>query len=79
MISNDLNNYMKAIKHKKETIKNIPMISSERNTSMNNQQKRCFACKKDLRPFYSKTVRDFKTKELRILCADCTIKTVKRN
>ena len=79
MISNDLNNYMNAIKHKKETIKNIPMISSERNKSLSNQQKRCFVCKKDLRSFYSKTVRDPKTKELRILCADCAIKTMKKN
>ena len=79
MISNDINNYLKAIKNKKETVKDIPMISSERSKSLSSQQKRCFNCKKDLRPFYSKAIRDVKTKELQIFCADCAIKTMKKH
>lgn len=77
MTSNELSNYMKALKSK--PIKNISIKSSKRKQAWDSQEGRCAVCKKDLKTYYSKYIEDKKTKTIKVLCSGCAIKTVKKH
>jgi len=78
-MNNDLNNYMKALKSKSGNVKNVEMISSDRKKAWKDQQGKCAVCKKDLKSYYCKYIKDPKTNTMKIVCSDCAIKTIKKN
>lgn len=79
MLNNDLNNYLRALKSKSKNIKEVEMASSDRKKTWVSQQGRCAVCKKDLKSYYCKYIKDQKTNLLKVVCSDCAIKTIKKN
>jgi len=76
MTNLELVNYLKALKSK--PLKEVKMAVSERKNVILEQNKKCAKCKKDLRPYYYKFVKDPVTKKLTVLCLNCAIHVAKR-
>jgi len=73
---NGPSNYLKALKSK--PLREIKMYVSERKKALLDQDKKCFKCKKDVRQYLYKYIRDPITKEMRVLCSDCAIPMPKK-
>ncbi|MBU0958857.1 MAG: hypothetical protein KKB31_02815 [Nanoarchaeota archaeon] len=69
-------NYLKALKSK--PLKEIKMYVPERKKALLDQDKKCFKCKKSIRPYLYKYIRDPLTKEMHVFCADCVIPMPKK-
>lgn len=63
--------YLKALKSR--PLRNIKIHPSERNQALIDQDKKCIKCKKTLRPYLHKYVRDPLTKKMTVICSDCAI------
>ncbi|MBU0894154.1 MAG: hypothetical protein KKF48_01245 [Nanoarchaeota archaeon] len=68
--------YLKALKSK--PLRDIKIHHSERKQALINQDKRCIKCKKTLRPYLYKFVKDPLTKKFAVICSDCAIPTPKK-
>jgi hypothetical protein len=76
----DLNNYLKAVRSTKDKVgnKNITPVFSERKQAFVKQRGKCLKCNHELKPLYSKYLKNPETKKMEVLCSDCAIKISKK-
>ena len=58
--------------------KDVDLKVSDNRQALARQEKRCAICKKDLNPYYSKYIKDPKTKEVKVICSNCAVEIPKR-
>lgn len=76
MTTLEISNYLKALKT--HPLKDVKMAVSERKKAFLDQEKRCARCKKDLRPYYYKFIKNPETNKYEAICLNCAIPIVKR-
>jgi hypothetical protein len=75
-LSGDLNNYLSAMKTAKK--KDVDLKISDNRQALTKQGRKCAICKKDLNPYYSKYIKDPKTKEVKVICSNCAVSIPQR-
>ena len=77
----DLNNYLKAMRSTKDPAKKaeITPVFSERKQAFMKQKGKCLKCNHELKPLYSKYLKNPETKKIEVLCSGCAIKIAKKN
>lgn len=70
------NAYLDAIKRK--GTKNVEMKRSERREAMLKQKGKCAKCHHDIKPMYSKFLRNPISQEMEVICANCAVTIPKR-
>jgi len=75
-MANETNAYVSALRIK--GTKEMIFTENKRGEILKKQEKRCYICKKHLRPYYYKFQTDPKTKEMHAICSDCAVIIPKR-
>lgn len=65
------NAYLDALK--KRGTKDVVLKHSERRQAMLNQKGKCAKCKHDIKPMYSKFIRNPISQEMEVICANCAV------